>query len=165
MKSTFGERLAYALNARNMTQGDLATLLGSSPAFISTLIQGRKNAGYVYLVQVSNALNLDMNWLMLGKGEMDLSSVLSEFNLPKSHGKEENTNIAYINKRLKEIGVSRRDIAEGLGVTQSSISNTINFKAKCYSIAIYIAGLLNEDVHKLWPDTYVFKPRKKSSGN
>ena len=163
MESSFGERLAYALEIRGLTQGNLAELLGSSPTFISSLVKGKKNAGYAYLVRVSKELNLDMNWLMLGKGEMDLPTSLNDFTIPKSSFKETNPNVTYLLSRLKELAITQREIAENLGVSFATVSNTIHFRGKSHSVAVYISGLLGEDIQKLWPDTYVFKARKKST--
>lgn len=64
-----------------------------------------------------------------------------------------------INFRLKKMGLSQSKIARALGVNPSIISNVIHSRATCFPVATHIAELLGTNVHMLWPNRYVFKPR------
>lgn len=64
-----------------------------------------------------------------------------------------------ITYRLKRLGWSQSNLAREFGITQSVVSNTISGRITCHRVAAYIAELLGEDLHALWPGRYVFKPR------
>lgn len=61
--------------------------------------------------------------------------------------------------KLKKMGLTQSKIARTLGVNPSIISNVIHSRATCFPVATHIAELLGADIHMLWPNRYVFKPR------
>ncbi|MFC6377003.1 helix-turn-helix domain-containing protein [Tatumella terrea] len=64
-----------------------------------------------------------------------------------------------ITYRLRRIGKTQADIAHTLGVSPAVVSNVIHGRTTSFSVASYIAMLVNQDITTLWPDKYVFKPR------
>lgn len=64
-----------------------------------------------------------------------------------------------ISYRLKRLGLTQSKLATELEVSPSLISNVIHDRVSCFHVADRIAQLLQQDVHALWPERYVFKPR------
>lgn len=62
--------------------------------------------------------------------------------------------------RLKRIGLTQTKLAQDLHVRPSTINNVIHSRATCFPVAMHIAGLLEVNVHALWPNRYVFKARR-----
>jgi len=65
-----------------------------------------------------------------------------------------------INFALKRAGLSQAKIARLLDVSASTVCSVINGKASSYQVAKFIAEKLNTSVNHLWPDRYVFRPRR-----
>ena len=61
--------------------------------------------------------------------------------------------------RLKRLGLTQAGLAKRLAVRPSTINNVIHSRATCFPVATHIAELLGTNVHMLWPNRYVFKPR------
>lgn len=64
-----------------------------------------------------------------------------------------------ITYRLKRLGKTQSQIGRDLGVGQGVVSNVIHNRATAYSVACYIAALLECEVGDLWPERYCFRPR------
>ncbi len=84
MKTTLSERLQEAMKYRgNMTQGALAEASGVAQPTIWRLVNG-KAKGSVKLVDIANALAVNIDWLANGVGEMDGPNKELKFRLDKS---------------------------------------------------------------------------------
>ncbi|WP_272679047.1 helix-turn-helix domain-containing protein, partial [Providencia sp. PROV137] len=84
MKTTLSERLQKAMKYRgNMTQGALAEASGVAQPTIWRLVNG-KAKGSVKLVDIANALGVNVDWLANGIGEMEGSNNEQKFRLDKS---------------------------------------------------------------------------------
>lgn len=84
MKTTLSERLQEAMKYRNnMTQAALAEASGVAQPTIWRLVNG-KAKGSVKLVDIANALAVNIEWLANGIGEMDSPNKESSFRLDKS---------------------------------------------------------------------------------
>lgn len=84
MKTTLSERLQEAMKYRgNMTQGALAEASGVAQPTIWRLVNG-KAKGSVKLVDIANALAVNIDWLANGVGEMDGPNRELKFRLDKS---------------------------------------------------------------------------------
>jgi Ner family transcriptional regulator len=69
-------------------------------------------------------------------------------------------NAAEINFKLSKAGYKQSDIAKELKCSQSIVNNVIHNRSSSYSVAKFIATLISEPIEVLFPDRYVFKPRK-----
>jgi len=70
MKTTLAERLAQAMNARDMSQGALARASGIAQPTIWRLVKGQAK-GSTKLVAIAKALRVNADWLDSGIGEME----------------------------------------------------------------------------------------------
>ncbi|WP_368903865.1 helix-turn-helix domain-containing protein [Providencia sp. 2.29] len=71
VKNTFAARLRLALAHSGMKQAELAKQIGVSQSTISALANGRiKGVGFERGTVLSEALGVNLRWLMLGEGEM-----------------------------------------------------------------------------------------------
>ena len=70
MKTTLAERLTQAMTARNFSQGALAKASGVAQPTIWRLVNG-KAKGSTKLVDIANAMAVNVEWLANGIGEMD----------------------------------------------------------------------------------------------
>lgn len=67
-----------------------------------------------------------------------------------------------ISYRLRRLGLTQTQIAHELSVAPSVVSNTIRGRTTSHRVACYIAGLLGDEIHQLWPGRYEFKPRPRA---
>ena len=65
--------------------------------------------------------------------------------------------------RLRRLGKSQAAIARELKVSGGVVSNVIHNRITAYSVARHIADLLEVRVEDLWPERYVFKPRRPAA--
>ncbi|CAK8737935.1 hypothetical protein SODG_001649 [Sodalis praecaptivus] len=72
MKTTLSERLIQAMSARNISQGALAKAAGMAQPTIWRLVKGQSQ-GTTKLVDLANALSVNIEWLANGSGDMDSS--------------------------------------------------------------------------------------------
>ncbi|MDT7046311.1 helix-turn-helix transcriptional regulator [Providencia stuartii] len=78
-QNTFAARLRLALAHSGMTQADLAKQIGVSQSTISALATGRvKGVGIERGAVLSEALGVNLRWLMLGEGEMQPAKNLTQ---------------------------------------------------------------------------------------
>lgn len=70
MKTTLSERLIQAMSARNISQGALAKAAGIAQPTIWRLVKGQAK-GSTKLVDIANALSVNVEWLANGSGDMD----------------------------------------------------------------------------------------------
>ena len=68
-----------------------------------------------------------------------------------------------ITYRLRRLGHSQSKVGRELGVSQAVVNNTIHGRVTCHRVAVYVAELLGETIHNLWPGRYDFKPRPPRS--
>lgn len=71
---TLSQRLVHAMTTRNMTQGALAKASGVSQPTIWRLASGGAE-GSKKLVDIANALRVDVDWLANGVGEMNINNL------------------------------------------------------------------------------------------
>lgn len=64
-----GQRVKEAREFRNLKQGELADLIGWTQQALSTL-ENRDSKKSSYSAQIAKALDIDIDWLMSGTGEM-----------------------------------------------------------------------------------------------
>ncbi|ENO7355434.1 helix-turn-helix domain-containing protein [Morganella morganii] len=84
MKSTLAERLKEAMKIRgDMTQASLAEASGVAQPTIWRLVNG-KAKGSVKLVDIANALAVNIDWLANGNGEMDSPNKELPYQIDKS---------------------------------------------------------------------------------
>lgn len=84
MKSTLAERLKEAMKIRgDMTQASLAEASGVAQPTIWRLVNG-KAKGSVKLVDIANALAVNIDWLANGAGEMSSPNKEHPYQLDKS---------------------------------------------------------------------------------
>lgn len=77
-QTSFAARLRLALAHSGMTQADLAKQIGVSQSTISALATGRvKGVGIERGAVLSEALGVNLRWLMLGEGEMQPAKFLT----------------------------------------------------------------------------------------
>lgn len=76
---------------------------------------------------------------------------------------EEGIDRGEITYRLRRLGLTHTRVAHSLGVAPSVVSNTIAGRTTSHRVASYIAGLLGDEITRLWPDQYKFKPRPKKA--
>lgn len=76
MKTTLAERLTQAMTARNFSQGALAKASGVAQPTIWRLANGQAK-GSTKLVDIANALSVNIDWLANGVGEMDAGGKMS----------------------------------------------------------------------------------------
>ena len=74
MLDTFELRLAHLLTVRGLTQGEFAKGLDASPTFISNMIRGSKKPGTEFLTRLASQYQVSLDWLLMGRGQMDGSS-------------------------------------------------------------------------------------------
>ncbi len=66
-----------------------------------------------------------------------------------------------INYALNKCGVNQATIARLLSVSPSTVSSVVHGKVSSYIVAEFIAETLKTSVDQLWPNQYVFKPRRR----
>jgi Ner family transcriptional regulator len=67
---------------------------------------------------------------------------------------------AEINFKLSKVGYKQSDIAKELKCSQSLVNNVIHNRSSSYSVAKFISTLISEPIEMLFPERYIFKPRK-----
>ncbi|WP_243677230.1 helix-turn-helix domain-containing protein [Sodalis glossinidius] len=72
MKTTLSERLFQAMSVRNISQSALAKAAGMAQPTIWRLVKGQSQ-GTTKLVDIANALSVNVEWLANGSGDMDSS--------------------------------------------------------------------------------------------
>lgn len=74
-----GQRLKYARRSRKMTQNDLAERIGVSRGVITNIELEKVEAPQpIVITALCNALMIEPDWLMYGKGEMEVQTKSSE---------------------------------------------------------------------------------------
>jgi transcriptional regulator with XRE-family HTH domain len=66
--NTFGERLKYALHLRDVSQAELARVIGVKQQAIYLLCAG-KSGGTKHAFSIARYLRIDPEWLILGNGK------------------------------------------------------------------------------------------------
>ncbi|UCH96495.1 MAG: helix-turn-helix transcriptional regulator [Candidatus Aminicenantes bacterium] len=71
--SELGQRLQNLLHALGLQQKEMALAAGLNSGYLSDLISGkRKNPGIETILKIANTFNVNLNYLLLGEGEMFL---------------------------------------------------------------------------------------------
>jgi transcriptional regulator with XRE-family HTH domain len=63
-------RIKEIRKSLNLTQSKFADLLNVSNGFISEIESGNKKPGYDILISLKKEFNININWLLIGEGEM-----------------------------------------------------------------------------------------------
>ena len=72
-------RLTQFLSAENITQSQFADTLGVARASISHIMAGRNKPGYEFITSLIKCYpNLNIEWLLLGKGKMYRNNDISD---------------------------------------------------------------------------------------
>lgn len=136
-KQTFGERVRYVRELQNLTQQQLADMAGCKQGTINAIEQ-RKSIQSKYARGIALALNVRLDWLLNGKGEMEVDdpstiTQIAEFGeysqkevVPIRHYNPENRNKLMLEKTtLENLGVAPQDARLGV-VVGDSMSPIIN---------------------------------------
>ena len=67
---TLGDRLKAIRQAKNLTLQELAAIIGSSHGYLSQVERNQKKPGSEILLSLKQHLNVNINWLLTGEGEM-----------------------------------------------------------------------------------------------
>lgn len=70
-----------------------------------------------------------------------------------------------ISYKLRCLGWTQSALARELNVSPSLVNNVIHNRITGYKVAIKISEILDSDLHSLWPDRYIFKPRGLNKKN
>lgn len=62
---------------------------------------------------------------------------------------------------LKKRGKSQTQLARDLDISNSVVNNVIHGKVTSHTVAQYIATFLGKQLNDIWPEQYVYKPRKR----
>lgn len=61
---------------------------------------------------------------------------------------------------LKKRGKSQSQLARDLDMSISVVNSVIHGKVTSHTVAQHISNILGKEINDLWPNQYVFKPRK-----
>jgi Ner family transcriptional regulator len=64
--------------------------------------------------------------------------------------------------QLKIKGKSQSQLARDLGISSAVVNNVIHGKVTSHAVAQHIAAFIGREINEIWPDQYVYKPRKSS---
>ena len=85
------QRLQQFLSAESLTQTQLADRLGVAKASVSHILAGRNKPGYDFIVSLSRQFpNLNLDWLINGKGRMYKITGQEGDNSPAVHQADDN---------------------------------------------------------------------------
>lgn len=119
------DRIISLRAEKGMTQGQLAQALKMSPSSIGMYEQGRRKPSYELLEEIADYFNVDMDYLM---GRSDIKNKYQagiKYDWENDEGEKEynlmKTN-EIIRKRRKELGLTLKQVADELGVSESLIS-------------------------------------------
>ena len=85
------QRLQQFLSAESLTQTQLADRLGVAKASVSHILAGRNKPGYDFIVSLSRQFpNLNLDWLINGKGRMYKITGKEGDNSPAVHQSDDN---------------------------------------------------------------------------
>ncbi len=113
--ATFGDRVAGARDAANMTQSQLARRLGVKKSTIAAWEQDLSEPRANRLSMMAGVLNVSIMWLLTGEGEgaatpqedasqnNDLSSALAEMRAIRNDMRSSGERLARLEKRLREM--------------------------------------------------------------
>jgi transcriptional regulator with XRE-family HTH domain len=109
--ATFGDRLAAAREARNLTQKDLAHRLGVSVKTLENWENDVSEPRANRLTMLSGILNVSLPWLMTGEGKgvspdpetlsPDAGEVLAEMRMLRAEMTRAATRMGVLEKRLR----------------------------------------------------------------
>jgi transcriptional regulator with XRE-family HTH domain len=69
----FGGRLEKVCLALGMTHQEMASALGVNPAYLAEVINGKKsNPGIAFAAEIAAHFKVNLNYLLMGEGEMFL---------------------------------------------------------------------------------------------
>lgn len=69
MSEHFGTRLAWLISNLQLNQQEFAKRLQCSPAFISEIVRGFKKPGTDFLQRITAEYDVNLDWLICGRGE------------------------------------------------------------------------------------------------
>ncbi len=79
----FSTRLSLAMSDEGIKQVELARRSGESTSTISNYVRGEKLPSAASLIAVSNALNVEPEWLLLGSGnKQQIITIVRPYNIP-----------------------------------------------------------------------------------
>ena len=99
------KRLLQFLGAENITQSQLAEVLGVANATVSNILSGRNRPGFDFIESLLlHYPALNISWLITGKGKMYESDPEGDLDANMAG----NTDIASLNKRSQQINNQRK---------------------------------------------------------
>lgn len=73
-----GNRLKQIFKELNINQTSFAKQIGISPGNISDILNGRSNPSFATLEKIFEIYNINLNWLICGKGDMYFQNNIPE---------------------------------------------------------------------------------------
>ena len=67
-----GERLSVFRKSRGMTQGEFAQKANINPESVSSVERGSRTPSFDMIISISSAHGVSIDWLLFGRGSMDL---------------------------------------------------------------------------------------------
>lgn len=115
MNENFAKRLVYLRNEKGLTQDKFAELMGVSKSSISMYENGKRTPDFELEEKIADFFNVDLDYL---RGRSDIKN---KYRLENKVSSKINPN-EIIKKRRKELGLTLKQVAEQLGVSESLIS-------------------------------------------
>lgn len=134
--NTLAERLKYIRSLRRLSQKEIADRLNLVQSTYCRIENGLTEKANI--LAISNALNVNPNWLATGQGDMDLGVVFNG----------ENTLAERLRFARKQAGLTQIQLSEILSISQGSLSDLESGRNKSTTNLVQIAGVLN--VNPTW---------------
>ena len=96
-------RLKQFLSAENITQAQFADNINVVRASVSHVLSGRNNPSYEFIRSIMVKYpNLNIEWLMFGKGKMYRDNSVDQQSAPAPHHTEAETDLLFTDEDLEE---------------------------------------------------------------
>ncbi len=116
----FGRRLESYIKSRNISQDELAIQCDLSRQTINNIVNGKTNATSEVLAKMASIYyDLNLNWLITGKGSMEYNTEIQEKYDPR---------LEYTHESLIQLLEEKKEIIEALKNTIRSKDEIINYQ-------------------------------------
>jgi transcriptional regulator with XRE-family HTH domain len=132
--------LDFALRSKKFNIGSLAFEIGVSKSYFSKMLNGRVNFGKKYRHHIYETLDKDetIDFLLYDRSFIGYKKIYLK--TKENNFVMNDMEYSYFNKVLREKGVTQKDLARRIGITQGRVSEMINGKSnlgKDYRYKIY----------------------------
>lgn len=139
-------RLQQFLSAENISQSQLAEILGVARASVSHILSGRNKPGYEFILNMTNrfpALNIE--WLISGKGRMYNTPTTSLFEAHSTSVEEIPSQINFADEIQDYTTISRPETPAPKATTiDNKAQQTINQRIISKILVFYSDGTFQE---------------------